>query len=277
MKKEVAGEISIFVSCIFFSVATLLVKVVSETFDGTFIALFRFITGIILGLIVLKSLGEAFKIRHKATWMLRGFLGSFGMVFFFTAIQLTGTGRATLLAHTSPIFVATFGYLCFKEHLNLSKIVSIGLCFIGVGFVFYDGSMYSTWGNLLGLSVGIMRGLAAHVIKQSVKHNHPIIVYLSACFWGLLLLPFSGHQAIHLTFISGILLALIGILTFSAQVFLTYGYRYVTAIKGILLTYMNIPLTMMFGYVLGEKFGPRFFIGIFCIFVGLLINICSYG
>jgi S-adenosylmethionine uptake transporter len=272
MRKETSGEIQILISCIILSVMATLVKLVSASFSGPFIALFRFVTGIVLGTALLIVGREPIRIRRKRSWILRGIFGSSSMVLYFAAIQMTGSGRATLLANTFPVFAALFGLLFFGERNSAGRIFSIALCILGVGFVFYDGSATSTWSNLIALSVGVTRGLAVHFIKQVAEENHPILVYLATCLFGLALLPFAIREATNITPPFLLLLLLIGILALAAQIFLGYGFRSVAATKASVITYASVPLTVFFGYCIGEELRPRFLLGTAIILVGLFVN-----
>jgi drug/metabolite transporter (DMT)-like permease len=272
VKKERRSDLSMLLSCIFFSSTAVLVKVISGSFSSVFISGFRFITGIILGIALLKLTGGSPKVTQKKILLIRGILGMSAMLAYFMAIQMTGSGRATLLVNTFPIFVVIFGQLFFHETLSITKVLSVVFCMLGVIFVFYDGSSYSFLGNFLGLAAGIVRGFVVHLIKKSVAKNRPVIVYLAVCFIGLLLLPFSVHEAVHLSWNSFLLLVLVGTFSFTAQLLQTYGYRHATTLRGSLLSYMTIPLTVVLGFFMGEELRMRFFIGIFLILTGLFIN-----
>lgn len=269
---ENTGKLNIFLSCIFYSIVAILVKFVSDKFDGIFISVCRYLTGIIIGLLVLKISRVPFKIRHKKSWILRGIIGSAAMILYFSAIQINSSGRATLLFYTYPVFVALSGYLFFKEQISKSSIISLIICIAGIILVFYDGSKYSLSGDLLGLSGGFLGGLTVHYIKKCSSNNHPVIVYLSACFFGLILLPFTCRQVVHLTWLSLVILLTIGALSLTGQVFMTYAYKYVSATTGSILSYLTIPLTILFSYFIGEELKTRFLLGIMLIIIGLILK-----
>jgi len=271
-RTQVLAEISIVLSAAIFAVVAMFIKLVPSGFTGPFISMARFAIGIVLGLLYLKLTRTPFHVRHKPFWILRGFFGSVAMVLYFTAIQMTGSGRATLLLNTFPIFAALFGYIIFREAITGTQFISIILCVIGVIFVFYDGSSYSMLGNLVGLASGMGRGIAVHFIKRSVSRNNPVVVYLSACFWGMLILPVTASQIPQLSWASGILLLLIGTLAFAAQVLMTHGIRSVNTITASLLTYTTIPLTIVLGLLIGEELRGKFFVGIIFIATGLIVN-----
>jgi drug/metabolite transporter (DMT)-like permease len=271
-RKTALAEIFLVISAAVLAVMAMLIKLVPADFTGPFISVVRFVVGIALGLAYLKFTRTPFQVQHRLIWILRGFFGSVAMALYFTAIQMTGSGRATLLLNTFPIFVALFGYIIFRETISIAQFISIVLCVIGVVLVFYDGSSYSLLGNLLGLASGVIRGMSVHFIKRSAASNHPAIVYLSACFWGMLLLPVTVSQVTQITWHSGILLLLVGTLAFIGQMFMTHGIRYVSTIKASLFAYSTIPLTIFFGFLIGEELHGKFFLGIVFILSGLLLN-----
>lgn len=271
-KSTAWAEINLVLAAAIFAVMAVCIKLVPDSFSGPFISLIRFSIGITLGVSYLKLTRTPFRVQQALFWVLRGFFGSTAMVLYFTAIQLTGSGRATLLLNTFPIFVAIFGYLIFRERISRAQLASIVLCVTGVVFVFYDGSSYSLAGNLIGLASGMGRGISVHFIKRAASRNHPIVVYLSACFWGMLLLPFTASQVRQISWYAAAMLLAVGVLSFVGQILMTRGIRSVNTIKASLLSYTTIPLTILLGLLIGEEFRGKFFVGILCIAGGLLIN-----
>ena len=272
MKKETLGEFSLVLSCVFFACMAIFVKMAAGSFSGVFISAFRFVIGLLLGGLLLAFSRTPLKIARKKILAIRGALGMVAMLTYFIAIQMTGSGRATLLLNTFPIFVALFGALFFHQPINHSKILSIVFCMSGVIFVFYDGSKYSLLGNCIALSAGIVRGLVVHFIKKSAEANHPLVVYLVVCLYGLLLLPFSAHEASNINVTNFSLLLVVAVLSLVAQFLMTYGYRHVDALKGSLISYLTIPLTVLLGFLMGEELHARFFLGLALIAIGLVVN-----
>ncbi len=271
-KKEFKGEITIIISNIFFAVSALFVKIVPDMFDGFFISFFRFVIGILLCVFFLIINKTYFKVYGKLFWTLRGLLGAGAMTLYFISIQITSSGRATLVTNIFPIFVVIFAFLFFKEKIYLSNIISILLCIIGLIFVFYDGSKYPIFGDLLALSAAILAGLSVIFIKKLRADNNSIIVYLPVCIFGLLLTSFSAKQVIHLNMQLVLLLIFIGIAAFLAQVFMTYGFKYVSSTKGSIITFSKIPMTIGLSLFIGEEFKLKFIIGTVLIIAGLIIN-----
>lgn len=268
------GELFLFLSSIVFTCITLLVKVASSGFSGMFVATWRFIVGIIITVIVCKMFGVSIKVENRTEWILRGIFGASAMVAFYLSIQMSTISRAALLCNTSPIFVAVFGYLFFKERIRRSDIVSLVICFIGVIFIFYDRGAYCIKGDILGLLASIFSGIAIHYVKKSSMVNHALVVYLSPCVLGLLFIPFTvqEYRVFNLNAFYAILF--VGVLTVLAQFFMTSGYKCLNPTKGSVLNYLQIPMTIVLGaFFTHDPFPPRFFTGMVLILSGLIINI----
>lgn len=273
MSSKFKGELHIFLSCIFFAISAVLVKFVSNQFNSYFVSLFRFIVGIILGFAVLILTKQKFKVQNRFSWILRGITGFISMVLYYLAIEMTSSGRATLLNNMYPVFVLLFGVLFFKEQVDKKSILGLVLCLLGVFVVFYDGNHYSLLGDAIGVLSGIIMGAATHYTKESSQNEHPAIVYLSPCFMGLLLIPFSFRETTKMDPYSFILLFIIGLASFLAQLFMTDGYKYISATEGSMISYLKIPITIIFSSFLGEKLGWKFFIGTLLVLLGLYLNI----
>ncbi|MBU0646730.1 DMT family transporter [Patescibacteria group bacterium] len=272
MRTKTRGKLLIFVASIFFSMAALLVKHSSQSFDAYFISLVRFILGFTLGLAYIKASGKKIKLKNKRLLVLRGLYGSAAMILFYVSIGLTSSGRAVLLNNTYPIFVAVLGYYIFRDKVGRSTMASIILCTAGVYLVFNDGSIYPLLGNSLGILSAILSAMAIHYIRRAALVNEPVVVYMSACLAGMVFTLFSIGQADMLTLPTFTILLFIGISTFTGQMFMTHGFKHVSPTAGSVILYSNIPITVAFSYALGEQMTGLFFAGACLIVIGLLAN-----
>lgn len=274
---ERKGEAYLLLSSLIFTIITLMVKIASSGFSGMFVATWRFIVGIVVTLIVCKLFRISTKIENHSDWLIRGIFGSAAMVSFYLSIQMSTISRAALLCNMSPIFVAIFGFLFFKEKIRKSDILSLIICILGVIFIFYDRGVYSIKGDILGVLSAVLSGVAIHYVKRSSMANNSLIVYLSPCLLGLLFIPFTIHEYHDFNSISFIAVIIVGLLTVLAQFFMTSGYRRVNPTKGSVLTYLQIPLTIMLGALFThDPFKLKFIVGMILILAGLMINIFDF-
>jgi drug/metabolite transporter (DMT)-like permease len=243
-----------------------------------FVATWRFIVGIITTIFICKMFKISLKIENRRDWLIRGFFGSTAMVAFYLSIQMSTISRSALLCNTSPVFVAIFGFLFFKEKIKTSDILGLVLCFLGVVFIFYDRGVYSITGDIAGLLSAIFSGVAIHYVKKSSMVNNSLIVYLSPCILGLMFVPFTINEYHEFEMYSFLIVLLVGLLTVLAQFFMTSGYRCVNPTKGSVLNYLQIPLTLILGAVFThDPFPPKLFLGMILILAGLLVNILRIG
>jgi drug/metabolite transporter (DMT)-like permease len=241
--------------------------------DGYFISLGRFVVGLAFGALLVVLTKSSFQIYDKKEVILRGAYGSVSMILYYVSIAMTSSGRATLFNTTYPVFVVVFGALFFKEKLKFIQVISMALFVPGICLVFYDGSSYNFWGDLLGLGSGISGGMAVHYAKRARVKNDSIIIYMTVCaVWLVPLLPFSG-QVTKLNMNLAMILVLAGIAVFVAQVLFTYALKYTSASRGSILSFSKIPITIILSYfAVGEKILPRFIIGTVLIIAGLVVS-----
>lgn len=272
LRDQTKGEIAFYSASILFAITVVFIKLTANHFGGIFVSSVRFIIALMLGLIIIRIRKIPFRIIDIKSWVLRGVLGSSAMLIFFSSIQLSSSGRITLIFNTFPVFVAIFGFLFFRQKITITNIISLILCLSGIIIIFYDGSKYPLKGDLLGLSAAILAGITVHYVKKSSEKNNPIIVYFAACFFGLLYTPLGIKDIYNVNFQNIIPLLGVAVFSFAAQVSMTYGYRHISAAKGSIISYSAIPLTILFSHFIGEQFKPLFFIGMIPITIGLLIN-----
>jgi drug/metabolite transporter (DMT)-like permease len=250
------------------------VKHISAHYSSWFISFVRFFVGAVLVIISILATGRSFRVHNMKNWILRGATGCIAMVLFYVAIQMTSSGRATLLSDTYPVFVALFGVLFFRERIGIGQIAGLILCICGSTLVFYDGSSYPVAGSLICIGSAVASGVAVHFIKRSRESDNSFLIYLSPCIFGFMITCFSAKDAVSISS-SGdaVLLILVGVFAFIGQIFLAWGFRYVPATAGSVLgmaeILFSITLSLLF---LGEVMKPRFFAGGALIIAGLLVN-----
>ncbi len=272
MKPESRGILLIITSTLFFSLNTLMVKLISVHMGSFSISMIRFAVGIAAGLILLYSTGAGFRVRNWKMWVLRGVLGSAAMVLYFKTIEVNGIAWTALLVNMSSFFAALIGWVLFKQKTELTTLIGMGIAFAGISFVYLNNPTVSAAGTMLGLLVALIRGFTTHIIKITGSQNHPVTVYLAACMAGLLMYPASPvpWESISLPIL--LAAAAAGLIVFTAQVLMTAGLKTVSAIRNSLLLYLSIPISLLMGYLTGEELTLRFLGGSALIIGGILFE-----
>lgn len=115
---------------------------------------------------------------------------------YFKAIDIAGVSIAAVLLYTSPLFLAIFSKLCYKENITRSKLFSLILCFIGAIMAVTGGRLdfqgLNAFGLLLGVLSAIAYALMPTISKDALKEfsSSTILVY-SFLFGAIFMIPSS--------------------------------------------------------------------------------------
>jgi len=109
--------------------------------------------------------------RSRWAWaaiLLPGIFFAADMALWNTSVNTTTVANATLLTNISPIFVALFSWLVFKERFTRIFLGGMLLAFIGSGMLM--GSSFqlkpeNLWGDFLGALSGVFFG--SYLLSQS--------------------------------------------------------------------------------------------------------------
>ena len=274
MRARFIGAAAIFLSCALFACTSTTVKYISSRYDGMSISLSRFVVGGVLACAAIAITRRGFRVTDRRSWALRGIFGAVSMGLFYAGIQITSSGRATLLADTYPVFVAVFGFLFFGERIGPGRIAGVILGIAGSVIVFYDGSRYPLAGNLLCVGSAVTGAIAVHYLKKSRESHNSFLVYLSPCVFGAAASAWAAPGLVRSVSWNGaFFLAAVGVLAFAGQVLMSYGYRYVKATEGSIIGMSEILFSVMLSAtLLGEHMTPRFFAGGAFVMAGLVVN-----
>ncbi|MCM0741314.1 DMT family transporter [Clostridioides difficile] len=115
---------------------------------------------------------------------------------YFEAIDIAGVSIAAVLLYTSPLFLAIFSKVCYKENITRSKLFSLILCFIGAIMAVTGGRLdfqgLNAFGLLLGVLSAIAYALMPTISKNALKEfsSSTILVY-SFLFGAIFMIPSS--------------------------------------------------------------------------------------
>ena len=118
-------------------------------------------------------------------------------VSYLNAIQSVGVSVAAVLLYTSPLFLAVFSRIAFKEDINKNKILSLILCFIGAILAVTGGKLDLSNLNPIGIGIGILSAITYALMpilnKNALIENESItLVIYSFLFGTLFMVPISN-------------------------------------------------------------------------------------
>lgn len=145
-----------------------------------------FIGFIVLSLYSLIRRPEVLKINLKGLL----YCGAIGIICqglfnkcYFKAVEVTGVSIAAVLLYTSPLFLAVFSKMVYKEKMTRAKIISLILCCIGAIMAVTGGVLdlegINTYGIIMGIMAAITYALMPIISKNALKEfsSETILIY----------------------------------------------------------------------------------------------------
>ena len=145
-----------------------------------------FIGFIVLSLYSLIRRPEVLKINLKGLL----YCGAIGIICqglfnkcYFKAVEVTGVSIAAVLLYTSPLFLAVFSKIVYKEKMTRAKIISLILCCIGAIMAVTGGVLdlegINTYGIIMGIMAAITYALMPIISKNALKEfpSETILIY----------------------------------------------------------------------------------------------------
>ena len=102
---------------------------------------------------------------------------------YFKAVEVTGVSIAAVLLYTSPLFLAVFSKIVYKEKMTRAKIISLTLCCIGAIMAVTGGVLdlkgINTYGIIMGIMAAITYALMPIISKNALKEfsSETILIY----------------------------------------------------------------------------------------------------
>ncbi len=205
-------------------------------------ALFRFLLG---GLIS----GGVWWFRRRSVrvvnwgWLIaRGALGGAAVMLYFYAISEIGLAKGTVLSFTYPLWAGLLAPLVIHERLRVGFIGAVACALGGLYLMVVPRGSFAgvSWQDLAALSGGLLGGIALLAVKRLRETDSSLVIYLSQCFFGLLMVAYpASRNAVDFALPGWALLLGIGLLATAGQLLMTYVFKHVGGTEGALLTMLT--------------------------------------
>ena len=199
-KQTNAGSIlSVLGALIIWSSSFVAIKIAYETYPPITLGAVRFIVAaLVLWALVLLP-GNRVKLQKKDIWTvaLGGLTGiTLYAVLQNIAMQWTSASSATLIIASYPVITLLLESLIYKVRLNAMKIVGILIAIVGVVIISYVKAEARQQGELLGVILLIVAGVAwafyNFLTKKVVNHYPPIsLLFYQTLFGAIFMAPLS--------------------------------------------------------------------------------------
>ena len=253
LSRQTFGWFAVFGSAFFFYLATLIIRVGKDhvAIESAYYAFARFVLGFLV--VVITMLLQKQKIRPRRYHFLIGRTVSnpVAVFCFYKAVEMGSLAEANILNMTYPLFVAVFSWFFLREQRDPVSAGIVAVAFAGVWLVLSPGDIHPGWANLWGLCSGMTAAAAIIYLNVSRRHHDSQTILFFMFGLGALLILLFFHDAIFLPNREELFYllscAVAGVL---GQYLLTFGFLYVTAVEGSIISSSRILLAAMLGPLL---------------------------
>jgi len=273
MKTSLKKQFYQILSCCFFSILGMQIKLLSGAINVETIVFFRSLFGLLVLVIIiilryLKDNQNLLKTQDFLIQLLRGVFGTFGMFFGYKSITLIPLAQASTISYIKVFFVAFLAYIFLKEKIKYQIIFCSIVGFVGIFFITHPDNFMSFKGSFYATISALF--VAAGIISVSFlsKKNAPMtILFYNSLFASIIsCVIFNGE--IQLVSNINVLQSLI-LITLTAllgQYFNAISYKDTQANVIVLFGYSRILFSFTLGFFfLDEQLGLNFFIGLILI------------
>jgi drug/metabolite transporter (DMT)-like permease len=254
--QQVLGWSAVLGSAFCFYLATAIIRWADPYVEITtsYFVLGRFLLGFIVVCLTMWMTGHRLKPRKYHLLIGRTVANSVAVFCFYKAVAVGTLAEANILNMTYPLFVALFSWFFVKEQRDYFSLVIVAVACAGIWMILSPGGMSMKWNSLWGLTSGITTAAAMIYLNVSRRyHDSQTILFFMFGLGALIMLIMFRSSIFWPDWLEfGFLFACsaAGVL---GQYLLTYGFLYVTAVEGSIISSSRIVLAALLGpLIVGE-------------------------
>ncbi|HEV2845396.1 MAG TPA: DMT family transporter, partial [Thermoanaerobaculia bacterium] len=249
------------ISSVCFAVMAFAAKLASDDLSGSQVAFLRFAFMLAPLLVVPGAARKAVTWQRLDLLFYRGLFGGTAVLLYFLAIKHIPVGIATLLNYSAPVFSVTFAAFFLGEKVDRRLLFPLLAALCGVVLAAGGGGLggfrFGIW-EAAGVASAILSGAAVTAIRAARRTEGSWAIYGSFTLFGLLATsPFGVPGFRAPTPREWLLFVVVGLTSVTAQLLMTYAYRWVTNLQAGVLAQLTVVLSMILGAVfLGDRLAP---------------------
>lgn len=228
---------------VFASFVGLFAKLASEIHHPTEVMFYRSFFCLILAVAFLAAQKRlpAIKEANKKNQLIRGVVGSCGMVLTFFGFSMLPLSEIQSILFAAPIFVAALSYPVLGEKVGKYRIGATLVGFIGVLIIVQPGVISSFAGGMVALGAAFFHAAIMLILRWLGRTEEPMItVFYFALISTVIMAPVMPFMASAMTAESLFYLIMLGISVFCLQSTLTKAYTYADATIIAPISYISL-------------------------------------
>lgn len=248
--KDFIGWLAVFTSAFFFYLATVTIRVAQSEVDiaPAYFTFCRFALGFMVVAVSMAVRKRSLRPNRFGLIMGRTISNTVAVFCFYQAVDATTVANANILNMTYPIFVAVIAWLFLREQRDGVALAVVPLAFAGIWLIVSPAGLAWDWNNGWGLTSGITASFAMVFLNLCRKHDSVETTLFYMFGVGALLLWLFFRELIfwpdRTEFVYLLICSIFGV---GGQYLLTFGFRYVTAVEGSILSSTRILLAAILG------------------------------
>lgn len=259
---------------LFFSLMNVGVKLLPNI-PAVEIVFFRSIISFVISLAILRSAKVNIWGKNKKYLILRGVSGAVALILYFRMMQEIPLASATVILFLSPIFTTIIGIFMNKEKVHPVQWLFFLVSFIGIVMLKGFDSRIPLFFIITGLIASVGSGMAYNCIRKLNTTEHPLVIIF---YFPLITIPITGTiSSFQWQMPQGyewLILLAVGLLTQTAQYFMTKSYQIEEVSKVSSLRYVGIIYALIFGYLMfDEHFNWKAYLGMAVTLSGVILNL----
>ena len=251
--RQFFGWLAVFGSAFFFYLATLIIRLAAYhvQIDSSYFAFSRFLLGFAVVCITMILNRQRLRPSRYHYLIGRTVTNTIAVFCFYKAVTLGSLAEANILNMTFPLFVALISWFFPRGQRDPAAMVIVAVAFAGIWLVVAPGEMKIGQANMWALASGILAAISIVYLNICRRyHDSQTILFFLFGLGSVLMLVFfhdrifwpNGEELFFLFSCSAA-----GVL---GQYMLTYGFLYVTAVEGSIISSSRILLAALLGPLL---------------------------
>lgn len=254
--RQLLGWIAIFGSAASFYLATVIIRWASfhVEIEAPFFVFARFLSGFLIVAITMLLIRQPLRPRRYHLLFGRTIANTVAVFCFYKAVEVGTLAEANILNMTYPLFVMLFSWFLFKEQRDPFSILIVIIAFVGIWLIISPGDMSIRFHTLWGLASGFSAAFAMIYLNVSRRiHDSQTILFFMFGFGALIIFILFRSSFFWPNSLEFFFLFICSVAGVGGQYLITFGFRYVTAIEGSIMTSSRILLAALLGpFIVGE-------------------------
>ena len=244
------GCLAIFASAGCFYMSTVIVRWARAevVIDAAYFVFFRFVLGFLVVMGVLAIQRRWLTPGRLDLVIGRTVFNCIAVFCFYRAVTATSLAEANILNMTYPIFLAILSWVVLKEQRDRVAVLMVGVAFGGIWLILVPGKITPDLQNLWGLASGISASVAILYLNISRRyHDTETVLFYVFGLGGVLIYAVFFDRIFWPNDAEFRYLFLCGAFGVAGQYLLTFGFRYVTAVEGSIISSTRILMAAILG------------------------------